>query len=402
MSLSVVSPTHFRAADQESVRPPVPVRTAARLCEVAWFAALCSEDYEFLGVPDGALRSSFEHCSQIVSLAERLGYQNILFPSGYEVGQEPLVFAGAMAVLTSRIQQLVAVRMGEIHPPMLARHLATLDHILRGRLTVNIISSDLPGQRVAPEERYARSNEVIRILKQCWTQDEIDFQGDFYRLKMPTTDPVRPYQQNGGPLLYFGGTSEPARELCAEHCDVFLMWPDTEEGLRETMEDVNARAARFGRKIDFGLRIHCVVRETEGEAVAAARWMMSRFDDRIGGAIKARSHDGVSVGMQRQEAMRAASGDDFIEEHVWSGIGRARSGCGSALVGDPSQVLAKLERYLDMGIRAFILSGYPHQAECELFARHVLPHLQTCRLPVVQGRVGAAIPVTPLTTAVRR
>ena len=61
--------------------------------------------------------------------------------------------------------------------------------------------------------------------------------------------------------------------------------------------------------------------------------------------------------------------------NLWTGIGRARSGCGAAIVGDPDQVLAKLERYRAMGIEAFILSGYPHIAEADLFARHVLPRL---------------------------
>src|SRR5210317_728863 len=153
--------------------PPIEIRTPDRKVEVSWFSALCADDYEFLGVPDGDLRSSYEHCGDIVRMSDRLGYQNILLPSGFVVGQEPLPFAAAMAAQTEQINQLIAVRMGEIHPPMLARHLATIDHIAQGRLTVNIISSDLPGERIDSEKRYARGREVIEILKQCWTQDEI-------------------------------------------------------------------------------------------------------------------------------------------------------------------------------------------------------------------------------------
>ena len=121
-----------------------------------------------------------------------------------------------------------------------------------------------------------------------------------------------------------------------------------------------------------------------------------------GEEIKHRAQDSRSAGVQRQDDLRAQSEDDYIEPHVWSGIGRARSGCGSALVGDPDQIVAKLERYMDMGIRAFILSGYPHRDECELFARHVLPRLPRCRLAVEQGRLPAETPATPLTTAERR
>lgn len=382
--------------------PSIEIRTPDRRVEVAWFSALCSDDYEFLGVPDGKYRSSYENCGGIVKAADRLGYQNILLPSGFIAGQEPLPFAGAMAAQTEQINQLIAVRMGEIHPPMLARHLSTIDHIAKGRLTVNIISSDLPGERMESEPRYQRAREVIEILKQCWTQDEVNYKGEFYDLQIPTTEPVKPYQQNGGPLLYFGGISPGAKKLCAEHCDVFLMWPETEERLAETMSEMSDLAAGFGRKIDFGLRIHMIVRETEAEARAAADRLISKLDAAMGEEIKNRSQDSKSAGVQRQDELRAQSQDDYIEDHVWSGIGRARSGCGSAIVGDPDQVYEKIQRYIDMGMRAFIFSGYPHLEECELFAKHVLPRLDTTKLNVDQGRLPAETPATPLTHGPRR
>lgn len=174
--------------------------------EVSWFAPLCDGDDDFLGHRNPDFKSSWENTSKIVQTADKLGFRNVLCPSSYQVGQDTMTFASAMAPLTKQINLLVAIRCGEIHPPMLARALATLDHILKGRLTVNIISSDLPGTILPSSERYARSREVIEILKQAWTQDEIDFQGKFYQLKL-SSDPVKPYQQNGGPLLYFGGYS---------------------------------------------------------------------------------------------------------------------------------------------------------------------------------------------------
>jgi len=382
--------------------PAAPViRTTEPRVEVAWFSALCGDDYEFLGVPDGALRSSFAHCSDIVRRADELGYQNILMPSGWACGQETLPFSAATGVLTKQINHLVAVRMGEIHPPMLARHLATIDHLLEGRLTVNIISSDLPGLREDSAMRYARSREVIEVLKLCWTQPELYYRGQFFHLDLATTAPAAPYQQSGGPLLYFGGISPDAVQLCAEHCDVFLMWPETEERLAQTMHLVANKAAALRRTIDFGLRIHAIVRETEAAAREAATRLLSRLDAAKGAEIKARAQDHQSAGVRRQDQLRAQSQDDFIEPFIWSGIGRARSGCASAIVGDPDQVLAKLQRYIAMGIRAFILSGYPHLAECELFARHVLPRLNTCTLNEVQGRKPKSVPATPLTTAPR-
>jgi alkanesulfonate monooxygenase len=381
---------------------PIPIRTPARLVEVAWFSALCGDDYEFLGVHDDRLRSSYEHCGEIVRRADSLGYQNILLPSGWIAGQDALAFASAMAPQTRQINQLVALRMGEVWPPMLARALATLDHIAKGRLCINIISSDMPGTKESNDIRYRRSSEIIQILQGLWmTEGPYEWSGEFYKLSLPSTDPAKTYQQNGGPLMYFGGISPAAQDLCAKHCDVFLMWPETEDRIASTMREMSQKAADYGRQIDFGFRTHVIVRETEAEARAAADRLISKLDREKGQEIKNRSMDSLSAGVLRQDELRAQSKDLYIEDHLWSGIGLARSGCGSAIVGDPDQVLAKLNRYIDMGMRAFILSGYPHLQECDLFARHVLPRLNTCRLNDVQGRL-VADPVTPLTTARRR
>jgi alkanesulfonate monooxygenase len=380
----------------------ITIRTRTPSVEVAWFSALCSDDYEFLGIPDGSLRSSYEHCGAIVKEADALGYQNILLPSGWIAGQDATSFAAAMSPQTQQINQLVALRMGEVWPPMLARAISTVDHIARGRLCINIISSDLPGRKESNEDRYARSSEIIQILQRLWACDgPLEWQGQFYSFSLPTCEPAKPFQQNGGPLLYFGGISPLAQELCAKHCDVFLMWPETEDQLLATMNGMSEQATKFDRTIDFGLRIHVIVRESEQEAREAADRLISRLDLQKGLEIRNRSQDSRSAGVLRQDELRSrAGGSLWLEPQLWSGIGLARSGCGSAIVGSPDQVLQKIQRYIDMGIRAFIFSGYPHLDECRLFAQHVLPKLSTCRLNEIQQR-RVIDPVTPLTTAAR-
>ena len=371
--------------------------------EVSWFAPICSDDYEYLGVPENKYKSSWAHTSNILLTADKLGYRNILCPSSYQVGQDTWTFASAVAPLTEQINLLAAIRCGELHPPMLARSIATLDHILKGRLTINIISSDLPGMKMESADRYQRSREVIEILKQAWTQDHIDFEGEFYNLKLDTTDPVRPYQQNGGPLLYFGGYSPHGKDLCAEHCDVYLMWPDTEENLQGHMSDLSERAAGYNRKIDFGLRVHMIVRETEDEARAHAQKLVSKLDDVFGEEIRNRAQDAKTLGVALQaEAREKADQEGYAEPHLWTGIGRARSGCGAALVGDPDQILAKIKRYMDMGMRSFIFSGYPHLDECNLFAKYVLPELETISMPIEQRRIPQEAPLTPLAAGERK
>lgn len=375
----------------------VKIRSEKPIAEIAWFDDLCGGDTEFLGTIDPSRRSSYEHCGNIIKTADAQGFQNILLPTSYVVGQEVLPFAAAMAPQVKNINMLAAIRTGEIHPPMLARHLATLDHILEGRLTVNIINSDLPGLKESPEMRYKRCTEVIEILKQAWTQDYIDYQGEIYQIKMPA-DPVKPYQQNGGPLLYFGGIAPGSKEICAKHCDVFLMWPEPEWSIYKTMQEMSALADKYDRTMDFGLRVHVIVRETEAEAKAYAKHLMSRFDEATGEKLKHRTQDSNSAGVLRQDEFRnQADEDDFIEPMLWGGIGRARSGCGAALVGTPEQIIEKMNRYMSMGIRSFILSGYPLIEECEYFGKLVMPHIQTCKLSVEQGRTPSVRPQTPLT-----
>jgi alkanesulfonate monooxygenase len=349
-------------------------RAARRGPELSWFCPLCDDDYAKLGVPDPALRSSYAHCSDVLLRAERAGFDNILCPSGYALGIDPVAFASAVAQRTARMRLLVAVRCGELWPPQLARQLATLDELLGGRLTVNAISSDLPAAPLPPGPRYRRTREVMQIVRALLDGKPVAHRGEFYTLEI---EPPRLRTVSGGaPLFYFGGLSEEARAVAAEEADVYLMWPEPMPALRELLADLRARAARAGRTLRFGYRVHVIVRETEAEARAAARALASELDAATGEAIRRRSLDHGSVGVRRQAEIREAADDEgFVEEHLWTGIGRARSGCGAAIVGDPDQVLAKLRAYAELGIEAFILSGYPHAAECELVGRHVLPRL---------------------------
>jgi alkanesulfonate monooxygenase len=343
-------------------------------CEISWFSALCDDDYEFLGLPDPRLQSSWAHCRDIVLTAESGGFDNILLPSGYELGIDTTAFAAGIAPLLKRMRLLMATRIGEVWPPQLARQIATIDQMLGGRLTINIISSDMPGEKLASGPRYQRTVEAMSILKTMLNGQALDHDGEFWKLKLA---PPRATTVSGkAPPFYFGGLSEDAREAAAKGCDVFLMWPDKREVVADIIADMRARSAKYGRTLKFGYRAHMIVRETEAEARAAADRLLSKLDADVGAAIRAKSLDSTSVGVKAQAALREGASDDgYAEANLWTGVGRARSGCGAAIVGDPDQVLAKLNDYRDLGIEAFILSGYPHAAEADLFARHVLPNI---------------------------
>ena len=284
---------------------------------------------------------------------------------------------GHKAHCLEKMRLLVAVRCGEMWVPQLARQLAPLDRMLGGRLTINIISSDLPGQTLDGGPRYQRTREIMQALRQFLNGETVQMNGEHIQLDL---EPPRMQTASGKcPPFYFGGLSPAARDVAAEEADVFLMWPDTQQAVADIISDMTARAESYQRKLKFGYRAHVIVRETEAEARDAAATLISRLDDAKGEEIRARSLDSQSFGVRRQAELRdnaAQGGDgDFVEDNLWTGVGRARSGCGAAIVGDPDQVLAKLNMYREMGIEAFILSGYPHQQECDLFARYVLPQI---------------------------
>ena len=344
------------------------------MSEISWFSALCDDDYEQLGVPQLDLRSSWEHCSDIVRTVQGAGFDNVLLPSGYDLGIDTLAFTSAIAPSISTMKLLAAIRCGEVWVPQLARQLATINEILNGRLSINIISSEMPGEILNGPSRYARTLETMTALRTLLSGQRLDIDGEHLQLHVDAPRICRDTPQT--PQFYFGGLSSEARDVAAAGADVYLMWPDTEDVIAETIVDLQQRASAYGRTLKFGYRVHVVVRETEDEARSAAAHLISAVDAATGDAIRSRSLDSTSVGVRRQAELReSASSDGFVEPQLWTGIGKARSGCGAAIVGTPQQVIDKIHRYEAMGIEAFIFSGYPHKDEAERFADLVLPHL---------------------------
>jgi alkanesulfonate monooxygenase len=181
------------------------------------------------------------------------------------------------------------------------------------------------------------------------------------------------------------------------------MWPEVQDALAGRMKAVSQVAEKYDRTLDYGLRVHMIVRDTEKEAQEYAEYITSKLDDEYGRMIRERALDSTSLGVSHQAKNRELADEfGYIEPNLWTGVGRARSGCGAALVGSADQVLSKIEDYKKMGIRAFIFSGYPHIEEAEYFGKLVMPHLETCSLPHTYGRVPAATPLTPLAAGVRR
>jgi alkanesulfonate monooxygenase len=130
-------------------------------------------------------------------------------------------------------------------------------------------------------------------------------------------------------------------------------------------------AAARGRTLRFGMRIHVLVRETDVQARADAEAMIAGIPDRFQDMMDKHMAGSDSEGEKRQRMLRE---QEWLGPNLWSGIGKARLGVGTALVGDGPSVAARLQEYVDEGIDTFILSGYPHLEEAQRFGKYVMPH----------------------------
>lgn len=341
--------------------------------EISWFAPSCWGDTARLGVEDPTRRATYDYNAKVIRAADRLGFRNVLIPSSFVPGMDPWTLAAALGPALTSTRLLPAVRVGEFDPPMFARAARSLQQAMGGRLTINIISSEMAGETLGSTDRYQRTAEAMALLKAFWSADHVHHDGDWWTYDLPTTAT----RTRTPPPLYFGGTSEPAREAAAEHADVYLMWIETVASTTALVADMRERAARHGRALRFGLRTHVIARDTEDDARAAAAELVSELDPDIGRRLKESSHDHASEGVRRQDALRSAAGDDgFVEDALWTGIGVARSGVGAAITGSTDQVEAKLRTYAGLGIESFILSGYPLDEEAERVADLLLPRFE--------------------------
>ena len=297
--------------------------------------------------------------------------------------------ASSLIGATSRLKFLVAIRPGVSSPQFSARMAATFDRLSQGRLLVNVVTGGDPGELegdgvfVSHDERYAITADYLKIWRGILaaSHEGAGYSHDGEKLVSKGGKVLYPPTQKPYPPLYFGGSSEAAHELAAEQLDVYLTWGEPPEAVARKIADVRERAARHGRSVKFGIRLHVIVRETEAAAWAAADELISHLSEDTVNAAQAAFARMDSEGQRRRAAWRQArrwpgrplaSGDC---PNLWAGVGLVRGGAGTALVGDPQTVAARIQEYAELGIDTFIFSGYPHLEESYRFAELVFPLL---------------------------
>jgi alkanesulfonate monooxygenase len=360
-------------------------------------------DSRYLGTSEGGRALSFDYLKQVAVAADSLGYEGVLIPTGRSC-EDPWVIASSLIGATQRLKFLVAVRPGLHQPSLAARMAASFDRLSGGRLLINLVTGgdrvELEGDGVFLDhaKRYEQAAEFLRIWREILARSHeggtLDYEGEHLSVKGAKL--LFPPLQKPYPPVYFGGSSAPAHELAAEQVDAYLTWGEPPAEVARKVADVRERAARLGRTVRFGIRLHVIVRETEAAAWAAAEDLISRVKDETVVQAQAVFARMDSEGQRRMAALhqggaKRSRADLEISPNLWAGVGLVRGGAGTALVGDPQTVADRIKEYADLGIDTFVMSGYPHLEEAYRFAELVFPLLPVA----VRERLAGGNPLGP-------
>lgn len=313
---------------------------------------------------------------EFAEAAEAASFDRVLV--GYfSDGPDGFLLAAAAAAHTERLGFLVAHRPGFIAPTLAARKFATLDQVTGGRAAIHVISGGedvdqfRDGDTLPKEERYARTDEYLHILKRIWTEDgPVDHAGRYYQFAGASTA-MRCVQQPSIPI-YFGGASDAAIEVAGKHADVYALWGETHAQVRELTARVRSAAAQHGREVRFSLSLRPILAATENEAWARAE----RIKQRI---IELRAKAGLGAREPANEGSRrllaAAAQGERLDKRLWTGAALLTGARGNttSLVGTPHQVAEALCDYHELGVTTFLIRGFDPLDDCIEYGRSLLP-----------------------------
>ncbi len=355
--------------------------------QVHWFLPTAGDSRDVSGggisktvaSADSAVRApDIDYLAQVAKAAEQLGFTAMLTPTGTWC-EDAWLTTAALTRETTRLKFLVALRPGALSPTLAAQMAATYQRISGGRLLLNVVTGGDPteaqrfGDWASHDERYARTDEFLSIVRGAWSGVPYDFTGTFFTtagaLVAVPPDPVPP--------IFFGGASPAALDVAAKHADVYLTWGEPPPGVAARIAAVRRLAEAQGREVRFGIRMHVIARDSAAEAWSQADRLLARMDPAAIAAAQQSFARADSVGQRRMSALHGGGTSNLeVYPNVWAGVGLIRGGAGTAIVGSHEQVAERIEEYHALGLDHFILSGQPHLEEAYQFGEGVLPLLR--------------------------
>ena len=343
-------------------------------------------------IPSSGPAVDLVHVETAAKLHENAGFDRTLFAFGSH-SPESILIAQHAASVTERLGVMIAHRPGFNAPTILARQLATLDQITKGRVAIHVITggSDVElqadGDFTTKAERYARTSEYLDVVRAEWTETKpFNYDGQFYQVRGGHSA-VRPYRPSGIPI-YFGGSSDEAIAVAGRHADIYALWGETYEQVREVIARVRAAAAPYGRSPRFSLSLRPIVADTEEAAWARADGILERMRALQEAAGFKRPAEVPNEGSRR--LLAAAAQGTRLDKRLWTGVAAlgGAKGNSTSLVGTPDQVADAMLDYYRLGISTFLIRGFDPLLDAFLYGRDILPRVRA--LVAQEARVSAA------------
>ncbi|HEY1858327.1 LLM class flavin-dependent oxidoreductase [Acidocella sp.] len=334
------------------------------------------------GTAGGTRAPTLAYLGQIARSAEQLGFVSALTPTGAWC-EDAWLATAMLTEVTESLKFLVAFRPGLIAPTLAAQMASTYQNYSNGRLLLNVVVGGEPheqrayGDFLPKDERYERAGEFLQIVRALWQGGPVDYEGKHFRIEGATL----PRLPTIIPPLYFGGSSQAAGPVAAQHTDVYLTWGEPPADVAKKIAWIRGLAEAEGRNVRFGIRLHIITRDTSEAAWAETRRLLAAIDPETVAKMQAGFARSESVGQARMVALHQGARDNLeVAPNLWAGFGLVRGGAGTALVGSHAEVAERIKEYADLGITEFVLSGVPHLEEAYWFGEGVLPLLQQAGL----------------------
>ncbi len=327
---------------------------------------------------------TLEYNAKLAQIAEQSGFEyalsQIRFTAGYgaEYQHESVAISHALIAATKKLNVIAALLPGPWNPVLAAKQIATISQLYDGRVSVNIVSGWFRGEFAAiglewldHDERYRRSEEFIRALRGIWTQDNFNFQGDFYRFHDYS---LKPKPVSPLPEIFQGGSSRAARDMASRVSDWYFTNGNTVEGIKKQVDDIREKAAANAHSVKIGVNAFAIARESEEEAKDVLAEIIAKADPE---AVNAFGHEVKNAGKASPE------GEGNWAKSTFEDLVQYNDGFRTNLIGTPEQIAERIVALKAVGVDLILLGFLHFQEEVESFGKHVIPLVR--KLEAAQG-----------------